>query len=113
MRWNGPHNCLEQKTRTIRVWVMAVALGVAFGFVTASLDAVSAQDRKSVGATYSPKRMTDGKEWTTHNLNVNTVPSYCYEGAESNCRQTPFERIEMLVCAVARREPQLALNAME
>jgi uncharacterized protein (TIGR02145 family) len=70
----------------IRVWVISVALDIAFGF-TASLEPVSAQDRKSFGTTYSPKRMADRKEWTTHNLNVNTVRSYCYEGAESNCRQ--------------------------
>jgi uncharacterized protein (TIGR02145 family) len=30
--------------------------------------------------------MADGKQWTTQNLNVKTVPSYCYEDAESNCR---------------------------
>jgi uncharacterized protein (TIGR02145 family) len=29
--------------------------------------------------------MADGKEWTTHNLNIRTVPSYCYEDAETNC----------------------------
>jgi uncharacterized protein (TIGR02145 family) len=29
--------------------------------------------------------MADGKQWTTHNLNVKTVPSYCYEDAEKNC----------------------------
>jgi uncharacterized protein (TIGR02145 family) len=31
--------------------------------------------------------MADGKQWTTHNLNVKTVPSYCYEDAEKNCLQ--------------------------
>jgi len=31
--------------------------------------------------------MADGKQWTTHNLNVKTVPSYCYEDAEMNCLQ--------------------------
>jgi uncharacterized protein (TIGR02145 family) len=36
---------------------------------------------------HSSKRMADGKQWTTHNLNVNTVPSYCYEDAELNCRR--------------------------
>ena len=33
------------------------------------------------------QRMADGKQWTTHNLNIKTVPSYCYEDAEPNCRQ--------------------------
>jgi uncharacterized protein (TIGR02145 family) len=31
--------------------------------------------------------MADGKQWTAHNLNVKTVPSYCYEDAEPNCLQ--------------------------
>ena len=31
--------------------------------------------------------MADGKQWTTHNLNVKTEESYCYEDAEPNCRQ--------------------------
>ena len=35
----------------------------------------------------SSKRMADGKEWTTTNLNVNVVPSYCYQDKEQNCRQ--------------------------
>jgi uncharacterized protein (TIGR02145 family) len=33
----------------------------------------------------SYKRMADGKQWTTHNLSVNTAPSYCYKDAETNC----------------------------
>jgi len=31
--------------------------------------------------------MADGKQWTTQNLDVNTMPSYCYEDAEENCRR--------------------------
>jgi uncharacterized protein (TIGR02145 family) len=31
--------------------------------------------------------MADGKQWTTENLNVNTIPSYCYETVEQNCRR--------------------------
>jgi uncharacterized protein (TIGR02145 family) len=31
--------------------------------------------------------MADGKEWTTRNLNVASVPSYCYDDAEKNCVQ--------------------------
>jgi uncharacterized protein (TIGR02145 family) len=34
---------------------------------------------------YSSKRMADGKQWMAHNLDVNTVPSYCYADAELNC----------------------------
>ena len=65
---------------TIRMCVASLALSVAFG------PASSAQDPKTSGTT-SSKRMADGKQWTTHNLNVSTVPSYCYEDADSSCRR--------------------------
>src|SRR5688572_31180697 len=51
-----------------------------------SLDRPAAQP-KSSGTTYSSKRMADGKQWTTQNLNVSTAQSYCYEDAALNCRQ--------------------------
>lgn len=78
---------LKHKTRPIRVCVVSIALSIAFGYVSASLERLSAQDQKASGTMYSSKRMADGKQWTTHNLNVETVPSYCYEDAELNCRQ--------------------------
>jgi uncharacterized protein (TIGR02145 family) len=53
---------------------------------SASLDRPAAQSRSS-GPTYPSKRMADGKQWTTQNLNINTAQSYCYEDAERNCRQ--------------------------
>jgi len=31
--------------------------------------------------------MADGKHWTTRNLDIKTVDSYCYDDAELNCRQ--------------------------
>ena len=37
--------------------------------------------------SHSSKRMADGKQWTTANLNVNVAPSYCYQDKEVNCRQ--------------------------
>jgi uncharacterized protein (TIGR02145 family) len=51
------------------------------------LERLSAQDQKASGTTYSSKRLADGKQWTTLNLNINTVPSYCYEDAELNCQR--------------------------
>ena len=51
-----------------------------------SVTLLAAQPKQS-GTTYSSKRMADGKQWTTQNLNVNTGQSYCYEDAELNCRQ--------------------------
>src|SRR5947209_3783394 len=60
----------------IRVCVVSIALSIAFGSVSASMERRSAQDQKASGTTYSAKRMADGKQWMTHNLNVHTVPSY-------------------------------------
>ncbi len=66
---------IKHKTNsTRRVCVVSIALGIALGSVSAS-------------AVRSSRRMADGKEWTTHNLNVQIVASYCYEDAERNCRQ--------------------------
>jgi len=50
--------------------IVAIALSIAFA---------------SLGV--SSKRMSDGKQWTTDNLNVNTPLSYCYEDSEQNCRR--------------------------
>ena len=33
------------------------------------------------------KRLADGKEWTTANLDVDVAPSSCYDGAPENCRK--------------------------
>jgi hypothetical protein len=63
---------VRDKTRPIRVLVVSIALSIAFWSVSVSLERLSAQD-------YSSKRMADGKQWMTRNLDVNTVPSYCYE----------------------------------
>jgi uncharacterized protein (TIGR02145 family) len=64
---------IKHKTMPIRVCVLSIALSMAFG-----------QDQNG---SDSSKRMADGKQWTTQNLNVNTAPSYCYDDAETNCVQ--------------------------
>ena len=61
----------------IRARVVAAALSVAFG---------------SVGAAQSPsvsllsKRMLDGKQWTTQNVDVTTAPSDRYDNSASQLR---------------------------
>jgi len=77
----------KQKTRPIRVGVASIALSIACGSLNTSLQRLSAQDQNASGTIHSSMRMADGKQWTTHNLNVKTVPSYCYEDAEKNCLQ--------------------------
>ena len=72
---------------TSRITVVAIALSIAFGFVAAGSTDEPAKDQDLSGAIPAPKRMADGKEWTTANLNVSTSSSYCYDDAEPNCRQ--------------------------
>ena len=69
----------------MRIIVMPIAFGLAFGWVSNPSARLSAQGQQAAGVRFSPKRMADGKEWTTRNLNVNAAPTYCYEDAESNC----------------------------
>ena len=72
----------------IRIRVAAIALSIAAGSVGgAGSTERSSKDQNVSGTTSSSKRMADGKEWTTTNLNVNASPSYCYEDAERNCRR--------------------------
>jgi uncharacterized protein (TIGR02145 family) len=78
---------VKDKTGPIRVCVVSIALSIAFGSVGAALARRSAQDEKASGTMHASKRMADGKQWTTQNLNLNTVPSDCYEAFEANCRQ--------------------------
>jgi uncharacterized protein (TIGR02145 family) len=70
---------VKHKTRPIRVCVVSIALTLALVPLASS--------QKASAPMYSPKRMADGKQWTTHNLDVNITPSYCYADAELNCRR--------------------------
>jgi uncharacterized protein (TIGR02145 family) len=72
-------------TRPIRVCVLVISTMLTSGSLTTSLQHLSAQAQKMSGATYSSKRMADGKQWTTHNVDLNFMPSYCYEDNELNC----------------------------
>ena len=78
------HYQAEDNMATSPVRALAIALSCAFGFVGAGSTQRSAQDQNPAGPIAS-KRMADGKEWTTANLNVNTPSSYCYDDAEANC----------------------------
>ena len=61
-------------------------LGLFLVLIAVTALPLTAQPKPS-GTTYPSRRMADGKQWTTQNLNVNTPQSYCYEEAELNCRQ--------------------------
>jgi uncharacterized protein (TIGR02145 family) len=73
---------------TSRSRVVAIALSIAFGCVAAAgWTQRPAKDQNTPGTVVPSKRMADGQEWTTANLNVSTSSSYCYGDAESNCRR--------------------------
>jgi uncharacterized protein (TIGR02145 family) len=81
-------NSVQGRTMSIRIRVVAIALCIALGSVGAVYSTQrSAKDPEVSGTIYSSKRMPDGKQWTTDNLNADTDGSYCYEGAELNCRR--------------------------
>lgn len=61
----------EDNARFMRGWVVCFAVSMAFGFAGAA----------------SSRRMADGKQWMTSNLNVRIAGSYCYGDAEENCRR--------------------------
>ena len=70
------------------IHVLRVVLSVALLFVTGSCGLTRAsQDVRASKAIDSSKQMPDGKRWTTTNLNVDLVESYCYEDTEPNCRR--------------------------
>jgi uncharacterized protein (TIGR02145 family) len=73
--------------RLIRIRVVAIALNIAVGFVVAACSTNRSAKDQNVSGQMSSRRMADGKEWTTANLNVNASPSYCYNDAEPNCRR--------------------------
>jgi uncharacterized protein (TIGR02145 family) len=77
---------VKHKTRPTRLCFAAIALSIAFWSLNTPLSRLSAQARTASGTMYS-RRMADGKQWTTHNLAVNTLASYCYEDAELNCHR--------------------------
>lgn len=71
------------KTRSA-ITAIAIALSIAFGFVRG---AGSTQRSPNDQNLPTSKRMADGREWTTANLDVDVSSSYCYDAAESNCRR--------------------------
>lgn len=72
---------------TSRISASAIALSIAFGSVGGAGSTQSSAKGQKPSGTVASKRLADGKEWTTANLNVNTSSSYCYADSEANCRR--------------------------
>jgi uncharacterized protein (TIGR02145 family) len=72
----------------IQLRVVVVTMTIVFGSLSpACFKPRSAEPQQASGAAHTFKRMADGKEWTTANLNIETDGSYCYQDAEPNCRR--------------------------
>ena len=67
--------------------VAAIALCLALGPAGVASPVHAAQEGHGPGAVVASRRMADGKEWTTVNLNAPASPSYCYGDVEANGRQ--------------------------
>jgi uncharacterized protein (TIGR02145 family) len=81
-------NSMFPHTRATYRRVVAILLSVAFAAAGgSSVMTHSATGQSASDAIRSSKRMPDGNQWTTANLNVNAEPSYCYDNAEQNCRR--------------------------
>lgn len=78
---------VSDRTSSIWICVVTMALSLAFGPINAPSARLSAQAREPAGEMNPARRMADGKLWTTQNLNLNATPSYCYEDTEINCRR--------------------------
>jgi uncharacterized protein (TIGR02145 family) len=77
----------EDNMAQIRIPVVAVVVSIACGSVGGAGSQRPAKQQNSSGTISTSKRMSDGKQWTTANLDVNASPSYCYDDDESNCRR--------------------------
>ena len=60
----------------IRTFIATAVLCTAFTFVS-----------DPSPSRISSKRIADGKEWLTQNLDVKTRPSFCYDDSELNCHR--------------------------
>ncbi|HET9220056.1 MAG TPA: FISUMP domain-containing protein [Terriglobia bacterium] len=78
--------CTIGRMTQIQIPVLAIALSIAIGIVGSACSTHrSPEDPDEPGKILASRRMADGKEWTTANVNVNASASYCYDDAEPNC----------------------------
>jgi len=78
---------IDKKTTSIPLFTISIALGIAIEPLSTSMQRLSAQPEKAARTRYPSKKMADGKQWTTQNVDVKIMSSYCYKDAEINCHQ--------------------------
>jgi uncharacterized protein (TIGR02145 family) len=71
--------------KPIRIHAVAIVATMVLGFV-GGVDATHPSLKDQTDSdTIAPRRMPDGKEWTTNNLKVDVAGSYCHTDTERNC----------------------------
>lgn len=71
----------------IRIAAAPLALFLSASVGTSCSAQRARPDPNTSVAMHSTSRMSDGKEWTTTNLNIDFPGSHCYDDRELNCRR--------------------------
>ena len=71
----------------MRLHILAFTVCLGAGSMGAPWSTPQPANQNPPGTTPPSKRMPDGKEWMTENLNIAVGPSYCYGGIEENCHR--------------------------
>ena len=74
---------LARSHTRLRTVVLLIALIATFGIEAVFCFIAFAKNQKTV----SSRRLADGKDWMTDNLNVDVPQSYCYENDDKNCQR--------------------------
>jgi hypothetical protein len=81
----GAQDALWRRGYLKPIEIHAVAIVAATVLLAGGVDATSpSPNDKSDSDTIALRRMPDGEQWTTHNLNVDTG-SFCHTDTEWNC----------------------------
>lgn len=67
------------RTGIVRIVMTATALSLLFAAHGSASQQRSGQTRNASASHFSFQRMADGKWWTTSNLNLQALQSYCYD----------------------------------
>ena len=68
-----------------RTFAAAVVLSIVSGAIGGVAATQRSPKEQASSGTIASRRMADGKQWTTTNLNVDVQPSHCYDDAAPNC----------------------------
>jgi uncharacterized protein (TIGR02145 family) len=81
----GLHSGDKDNMKPSRIYAVAIVATMVLGFVGGVDATLPSPKDQSDSDTIAPRRMPDGKQWTTNNLKVDTVGSFCHTDTERNC----------------------------